>query len=204
MGDKQSKILVLPGNDWHIMTTSADGSSLDNAILERPDGRFFHITMVEAEVGGRKFWKPIIIEHGDGNTIGDIVIILRKNPYTHRWMVQVESEDLYVTETFTQKVWRTFRSSLDNLKQSIGRRVVAQTGHVYSNPARIGGKPIATHYVILGWGGQVADSMMDIFEYIRSTDAMGLATLIKALQHMPDKPAKEILGQIRKPAEDQE
>lgn len=204
MGDKKEQVLGFIGVDWQINAIPGAEGLLTNFILGKADGKFFHMTLVEAEVHGNKFLKPMLFEHGDGNTIGDIVIILRKNPYTHRWMIQTESEDVYVTETFIQKVWRTFRSSLDNLKQSIGRKVVVQTGHVYSNPARIGGKPIATHYVILGWGGQVADSMMDVFEYVKSTDAMGLATLIKALQHMPDKSAKEILGQIRKPAEDQE
>jgi len=43
------------------------------------------------------------------------------------------------------------------------------------------------------------DQMMDVFDYVQTLDTLGLATFLKALQHMPDKPARAIFNQMRTP-----
>lgn len=177
-----------------------------NYLLHRLDEKYFHSTLVRAECNGTVYYQPMGIEHGNEEKIGDIVLVFRKNPHSHRWMIQAEQEDVYITETKIEKTLRSIRSSLDNIIQAMKRRIVVPVGYINSNPRRIGGKPIKVHYVIAGWATQpeVTEQMLDIFVYVQSLDALGLSVLLKALTHMPNKTAKEIFGQIRKAPEDQE
>ncbi len=181
---------------------------VDNYLIKRADDKFFFSTLQKCITGDTIFYQPLFFEQNSPDNpdkIGDVIILLRKNPHTHRWMIQIDQEDLFETEFITRRVWRTLRSFLDNIIQSVGNRVVNHIGWIYSNPRRIGGKPIAVHYVTAGWAPQeeVINKMMDVFQYVQTTDAIGLAVFLKSLTHMSDKTAKEILGQLRNPPEDQ-
>lgn len=188
------------GGDWQL--THVVESPLPNFRLARAGGQHFHIVMVEDEFVGPDgstgtFRQPLIIEHDQGkDKIGDVVIQLRKHPVTGRWMIQVEQETVFEDETTRSKTWRTARSSVDNPEQSV-KKTVEHSGWLYSNPRRIGGKPIKTHFITAGWSPQLADSMMDVSEYVDCMDSMGLATFLKALKRLSSEEALEIFMQIR-------
>lgn len=176
-----------------------------NVVIRRAGNQHFHATMVTDN-----FTKPdgvvatfrqlLIFEHDQGHDkVGDVVIQFRQNPATGRFMVQVEEENVFETETTIKKIWRATRSSVDNIAQAV-KKTVAHTGWIYSNPRRIGGKPIKTHYVIANWSPQLAEKMKDVYDYVQTFDSMGLATFVKALQSMPDRPARAIFNQMRSPA----
>jgi hypothetical protein len=195
-----------PGCDWQIVLVNPhkEGEDLvaDNFVLARANGLHFHSTLVEGHAKSKEqqdieFWGPVSIEHGNGQKVGDVVLVFRRGPLG-RWMVQVEEEDAYETETLIKKVIRAARSSLDNVIQAV-KKTVVQVGMGYANPRRLGGNMIAQHYVESGWSPQLADKMMDVFDYIQTPDSLGQAVFLKALQHMPDKMAREIFNQIRKP-----
>jgi len=205
MNDKDTKIIQISNCDWLINLINPIEKEngeivVENFVLHRKNDKTFHATMVEAKIGDIKFRQPIIIEHGNNNKVGDIVIIFRKNPHNHRWMVQCDQEDVYVTEEKIEKIVRAQRSSLDNVKQAVNRKVI-MVGEGYSNPRRIGGEKIFQHYVTVGWGPQIADQMIDVFDYVDSLDFQGQSVFLKTLKHMPHEMAYEILDQIRKPEE---
>ncbi len=77
---------------------------------------------------------------------------------------------------------------------------VVPVGMGYSNSRRLGGNMIAQHYVESGWSPQLADRMLDVFDYVDSPDCPGQSTFLKALKHMPNTMAQEIFNQIRYPA----
>ena len=194
------------GCDWEITLVNPhrEGDDLvaENFVLARANGAHFHSSLVEGHAKGKEgqdieFWGPISIEHGNGQKVGDVVLVFRKSP-TGRWILQVEQEDAYESETKIVKVFRTVRSSLDNVIQAVKKSVV-QVGMGYANPRRLGGNMIAQHYVESGWSPQLAERMMDVFDYIQTPDSLGQAVFLKALQHMPDRMAREIFNQIRKP-----
>lgn len=199
-----------PGCDWKITLKDPrkgenEGELVaDNFVLARENGKHFHSTLVEGEApdgkgGTFRFWKPMSFEHDSGrNKVGDVVLIFRKSSEHGRWMVEVEQEDAYIDETTIQKIWRTIRSSLDNVIQAI-KRTVVEVGRGYANPARLGGNMIAQHYVHAPWSPQKADSMMDVFNYLQTPDSLGQAVFLKALQHMPKEMADEIYSQMRMP-----
>lgn len=196
-----------PGCDWRISLVNpreeAGELVADNFILARANGQHFHMTLVEGHAKGKQgedieFWAPLSIEHGNGRKIGDIVLVFRKSP-KHRWMVQIETEDAYETETAIVKVFRAARSSLDNVIQAV-KKTVIQVGMGYANPRRLGGQMIAQHYVEAGWIPQAPERMMDVFDYVQCSDSLGQAVFLKALQHMPERMAREIFNQIRRPA----
>lgn len=191
--------------DWQVTLFNIEGETAENVRGERAKGQNFHATMVDDSVvlPDKKvvsFRQLLLIEHSqDGEKVGDVVIQFRRNPHTGRYCVQVELENVFETETIVKKIWRAVRSSVDNIAQAV-KKTVAHSGWIYANPRRIGGKPIKTHYVIAGWALQLdADEMMDVFDYVQSLDALGLATFLKALQHMPDQPARAIFNQMRTP-----
>ncbi len=201
MNDKQ--IIKIDGCDWLLELINPIEKKkgeivVENFILQRMNGKTFHSTMVEAQIGDAKFRQPMIFEHGNDEKVGDVVIILRKNPKNHRWMVQCDQEDAYITEEKIQKVTRAQRSSLDNIQQAITRKVI-KVGDGYANLRRIGGKRIFQHCVPINWEPQIADQMIDIFDFVQCPDSLGQAVLLKALQHLPHEMAYEILGQIRTP-----
>lgn len=196
-----------PGCDWQIELVNprkeGDDVVADNFILKRANGAHFHQTLVEGTALGKdmkpfSFYQPIIFEHGTGQKVGDVVLVFRKAP-TGRWMLQVEQEDVYESESKIVKIYRSARSSLDNVIQAV-KKSVSPVGMGYANPRRIGGMMYAQHYVESGWSPQLADRMMDVFDYIQTPDSIGQAVFLKALQHMPDRMAREIFNQIRKPA----
>lgn len=198
-----------PGCDW-IETISGVPPELnglvidaDNYRLERESGKHFHSTLVQGfvPVSNVEFWQPMSIEHDTGHDkVGDVVIVFRKDPHSKRWMVQVETEDVYITETETFKAWRANRSSVDNIEQSV-RRTVNHSGWMYTNTRRQGGKQVKTHFVIAGWSPQLAEQMMDVYDFAETLDGPGLASWAKAIHVMPDNPAKEIFRHWRTPAE---
>jgi len=184
-----------------VMDENGQIIEVENFVLKRQNGKTSHVTMIDSEAGDTKYRQPIIFEHGNLDKVGDIVIILRKNPKTHRWMVQAEKEDAYITEEKIEQITRATRSSLDNIQQAVDRKVV-KVGDGFTNPRRIGGRRIFQHYVTLGWGPQKVEEMVDIFDYVQCPDSLGQAVLLKALQHMPHEVAYEILDQMRQPSEE--
>lgn len=195
---------TISGCDWQVTLLNIDGETAENLVAQRAKGQNFHATMVNDNVtapDGKviNFRQLLLIEHDqDLEKVGDVVIQFRQNPHTGRYMVQTEQENVFVTETNIKKIWRATRSSVDNIAQAV-KKTVTHSGWVYANPRRIGGKPIKTHYVISGWAPNLAEQMMDVFDYIQSLDSLGLATFLKALQHMPDRPARAIFNQMRTP-----
>jgi hypothetical protein len=190
------------GSDWILQ--HIEGENIPNFVAKRVNDKNFHATMVDDDIvlpDGKvvNFRQLLIIEHDQGHDkVGDVVIQFRQNPHTGRFMVQVEQENVFETENCIKKIWRAARSSVDNIAQSV-KKTVVHSGWMYSNPRRIGGKPIKTHYVITGWSPQLVESMMDVYDYVQCLDAQGLASFVKALQHMPDRPARSIFNQMRTP-----
>jgi len=196
--------LKISGCDWQVTSQNVEGEIAENFIAQRAKGQNFHATMVNDSIttpDGKviNFRQLMIIEHDqEHDKVGDVVIQFRQNPHTGRYMVQVEQENVFETETNVKKIWRAVRSSIDNIAQAV-KKTVIHSGWLYANPRRIGGKSIKTHYVIAGWAPQLAEQMMDVYDYIQSLDSLGLATFLKALQHMPDRPARAIFNQMRTP-----
>jgi hypothetical protein len=197
-----------PGCDWQATISGVPkelaGRELvaENVVLARANGKNFHSTLVEGTVPGteNKFWQLLSIEHDSGHDkVGDVVIIFRKNPHSKRWMVQVETEDAYITETETFRVWRANRSSVDNIEQSV-KRTVNHSGWMYTNTRRLGGKQVKTHFVIAGWSPQLAEQMMDVYDFAETLDGPGLSAWAKAMHVMPDNPAREIFRHWRTPS----
>lgn len=175
-----------------------------NYLLGRENGKHFHNTLVNDSVtlpDGKvlEFRAPMTIEHDQGqDKVGDVVIVFRQHPHTGRFMVQVEQENAFVDETTIEKIWRAERSSVDNIAQAV-KKTVVHGGWMYSNARRQGGKRIKTHYVIANWAPQLAEKMMDVYDYTESLDSPGLSSFTKALKHMPDRPARAIFNQMRTP-----
>lgn len=198
-------IFNISGGDWQLaLQLGSEDQSITNFRLARANGKHFHVTMVEdtailADGSTLRFRAPLIFEHDQGkDKVGDVVIIFRQHPHTGRFMVQVEEENVFEDETTVKKIWRAERSSVDNIAQAV-KKTVVHTGWTYSNPRRIGGKPIKDHYVIANWAPQLAEKMMDVFDFVQNLDAQGLASFLKALQNMPDHPARMIFNQMRTP-----
>ncbi|MEK7550866.1 MAG: hypothetical protein AAB535_03740 [Patescibacteria group bacterium] len=178
-------------SDWQVLLEP--GEEIENFLIQRVKGQHFHISMVgdtavKPDGDVANFRQPLIFEHDQGlNKAGDVVNQIRKHPSTGRYMVRVEQENVFETEIMVKKIWRTIKSGVDNIAQAV-KKTVVHSGWIYSNPRRIGGMPIKTHYVIAGWAPQLVDQMMDVYDYVQSFDTMGLAAFIKALQNMPDRP----------------
>ena len=198
------KTLTINGSDWRVTLQGIEGDTVENIVVDRASEKNFHATMVEDEVvvDGKtvKFRQLMLIEHSHGKEkVGDVVVQFRMNPKTKRYNVQVEKENIFGEDQTTEKIWRADRSSVDNVMQAV-KKTVAHSGWIYSNARRIGGKPIKTHYVLAGWSPQLANLGMDVFDYVQSLDSPGLAAFLKALQHMPERPAHNIFKQMRSPA----
>jgi hypothetical protein len=201
---KMDRTFTIGGCDWQIALKGVEADVAENVVVQRAKGQNFHATMIHDSVivGGevRNFRQLLLIEHDQGNDkVGDVVVQFRLNPKTNRYNVQVEEENVFETETNIKKIWRAIRSSVDNIAQAV-KKTVAHSGWIYANARRIGGKPIKTHYVIVGWSPQLADQMMDVYDYVQSLDSPGLAAFLKALQIMPAQPARAIFNQMRTPA----
>lgn len=193
-------------SDWLIILHDVEGDRVGDVTIQRAGGQNFHASMVTDTVtrpdGSESlpFRQLMFFEHDNGqDKVGDVVIQIRKHPRTGRYMIQVEQENAFENTKSKTKAWRATRSSLDNIVQAV-KRSVTHVGWLYTNPRRIGGKPIKSHYVLVGWSPQLANSMMDVYDYVQTPDAMGLATLLKAFQVMGDDLAMEILAQILHPA----
>lgn len=197
-----SRTFKVKRSDWILQHPVDD--EIENFVAQRAGGQHFHATMVDdtfVKQDGSEgtFRQLLIFEHDQGHDkVGDVLLQFRKHPTTGRYMVQVEQENVFVTETDVKKIWRTKRSSVDNLDQAL-KKTVAHNGWIYSNARRQGGKPIKTHHLIAGWSPQLEDQMMDVYDYVESLDSMGLATFTKALQKLPERPARAIFKQMRTP-----
>jgi hypothetical protein len=161
--------------------------------------------MVEASVTGKDgvvipFWQPMLMEHPNAkqDRIGDVVIVLRKHPTTGRFMVLCEDDVVYVTETETKMARRATRSSVDNPEQAIERRVI-YAGDLYLNSRRTGGLPVKAHVIYATWSAHEAESMDDIYDFVKTPDGPGLATLMKSLQALDPTLAREIFEQVITP-----
>lgn len=198
------RTFTISGCDWQVTLHDLEGETAANVTVQRAKGQNFHATMVNDNItlpDGKvaNFRQLMLIEHDQGHDkVGDVVIQFRQDPSSGRYKVQFEQENVFETENTINKIWRAVRSSVDNIAQAV-KKTVAHSGWVYANPRRIGGKPIKTHYVIAGWSPQLAEQMMDVYDYVQSLDSLGLATFLKALQHMPDRPARAIFNQMRTP-----
>ena len=159
MSDRTLKVKVR-GSDWVLQIP--EGEEIENFLVQRSGGQHFHATMVDdtfVKQDGSEgtFRQLMLFEHDQGHDkVGDVVIQLRRHPETDRYMVQVDQENAFETETLVRKIYRAVRSSVDNVKQAV-KREVAHTGWLYANARRIGGKPIKAHYVIAGWSPQLAE-----------------------------------------------
>ncbi len=195
---------TLKNCDWQLALQNLEGQTAENVVVQRAKGQNFHATMVNDSVvlpdnKVVSFRQLLFFEHDQGHDkAGDVVIQFRQDPHTKRYKVQVEQENVFETETIVKKIWRAIRSSVDNIAQAV-KKTVVHSGWIYTNPRRIGGKPVKTHYVIAGWSPQLAENMMDVYDYVQSFDGPGLATFVKALQHLPDRPARAIFNQMRTP-----
>jgi len=204
MDNNETLTIGITGCDWKLTISEVQDGVAENLVAQRAGGQNFHATMVKDNITSKdgnviEFRQLLLIEHDQGNDkVGDVVIQFRLNPNTNRYCVQVEEENVFETETTIKKIWRALRSSVDNVAQAV-KKTVAHSGWIYANARRIGGKPIKTHYVIAGWSPQLTDQMMDVFDYVQSLDSPGLAAFLKALQVMPDHPARKIFNQMRTP-----
>lgn len=181
---------------WAIQADGIEDGTISNFVLMRPDGKFFHLTMVKASVTMKdgstaQFWQPMLLEHSADkiDRVGDVVVVIRRHPQTKRFMVQVEDDIVYLSEEETFLTKRVKRSSADNVEQAIQSRVTF-AGDIYLNSRRIGGLPVKTHGIIAPWSPQLAAEMMDIYEFVQGPDAPGVAALMKYLQTLGrDDPA---------------
>ena len=176
------------GGDWQVR--HANTNEVDNFVVERANGKHFHITMIDDSVVVKdevvEFRQPMLFEHDQGTgKSGDVVIQFRRHPRTGRYMVQTETETVFEDETTKHEIIRATRSGVDNIAQAV-KKAVTLTGEIYSNPRRIGGKPIKTHFVVANWSPQLASSMTDVYDYVRGPDSMGEAAFQKALAVMED------------------
>ena len=196
------RTLTINGSDWILKLVGVEGDTVENFVLQRVEGQNFHATMVTNEVvqkdgSTRSFRQPLSIEHDQGkDKVGDVVLVFRQNPHTKRYMVQGESENVFEDENTRHQQLRATRASVDNIAQAVNKTVV----HLhwgYSNPPRTGGKPIKTHYVLAGWSPQVAERMIDVYDYVQTLDMIGKSVFLDAMQHMPDRPARLIFNQMR-------
>lgn len=200
---KMDQTLKIRGCDWEITLNGVDGDTVENIMVRRNNDKNFHATMVDDNItidGVLKYFRQLLlVEHDQGkDKVGDVVIQFRQHPHTKRYMVYVEEENVFETETIVKKTWRAIRSSVDNIAQAV-KKTVIPSGWIYANARRIGGKQIKTHYVIAGWSPQLADQMMDVYDYVDGLDSPGLSSFIKALRHMPERPARTIFNQMRTP-----
>lgn len=198
--------LKVRGSDWVVDLQGVDGDTIENLIIHRLGNQNFHGTMAEDSVmingEEKRFRCFMLFEHDQGkDKVGDVVIQLRRDPVTGRYKVQVEKENALVDETTTNKIWRAMRSSVDNIVQAV-KKTVIHTGWIYTNARRQGGKMVKTHYVDANWAPQLADQMMDVFDYVQTHDSPGHSAFLKALQVMPDRLAKIIFNQMRTPPKD--
>ena len=190
-------------SNWRIQHPDTDVISPNSFHAGMENGGPYHAAFVkETSPDGSQYDSLKFIEHDGGkDRVGDVVITFRVDPQTGRYTVQAEQEDVFLDETTKIQIWRAVRSSLANIAQAV-KRTVVNSGQVYANPRRIGGKSIFTHYVLAGPLSQEVPGkiQMDVYEYVQGLDALGLAAFVKALQHMPEKPARAIFNQMRQPA----
>ena len=192
------KRIRIEDSDW--ILEHGEGETISNFVAQRETGQTYRATMItDINDQGVQFRQLFLFEQDRGDKVGDVVLTFRQHPHSHRYMIQVEQEKVFVTEQEVIKIWRATRAGVDNPAHAIKRQVVS-SGWIYSNPRRIGGKAIKTHYILAGWSPQLAGQMMDVYDYVQTLDAMGLAAFLKALQHMPDRPARAIFVQMRTPA----
>jgi len=174
----------------------------ENQNTGRAEGDLYHSTLVikTKASDGTTFRSLMLQEHSGGlDKIGDSFVEVRLHP-EGRYMVHVQLEQVFSDENDWEWKPRAVRSSVDNPEQALTRRVVDFPGGIWSNPARIMGLRIAQHFANPGWGANLdINHYMDIADYGDSTDAMGLATLLKALQKYDAEVADEMYKQLRDP-----
>lgn len=179
-----------------------------NYHLNRPDGKFFDQTMVtdhfvDKEGASHPYQKNMAFEadHGRDN-VGDIVVVLRKSP-KGRWFVDVNYETVYLDEEDSFQGMRLTRSSKSNIEQALHDDPNTTVLHKWSNPARLGGKPIFCHFVKGNFSAQFtkAGKCVDVYEYgQKHSDLLGSGAFFEALISMPyAEIAHEVLSQLRDP-----
>lgn len=200
---------------WRTVTVNAqpipgreNEYTADNYHLNRPDGEYFDQTIVTdyfVDKDGVKhpYPKNIAFEADKGKeTVGDIVVVLRKGP-NGRWYVDVSMETVFISETESFEGLRLTRSSKSNVEQSLHDDPNLTILHKWSNPARLGGKPIACHFVKGNYAPQKvkAGTSIDVFEYgQKHNDLLGAGAFLNGLISMAyAEIAFEVLTQMRDP-----
>jgi hypothetical protein len=180
----------------------------ENYLYGRPDGKFFNQTLVTDYHQDKKgnlhpYPKNILFEadHGRDN-VGDIVVVLRKSP-KGRWHVDVSYESVFITETESIEGMCLTRSSKSNVEQALHDDPNITILHKWSNPARLGGKPISCHFVKGNYSAQLvkAKKSVDVYKYRQDhKDLLGAGAFFEALTSMPyAELAFEVLAQLRDP-----
>ncbi len=179
-----------------------------NYNLNRPDGKFFDQTMVtdyfvDKEGVSHPYSKNITFEADEGrDNVGDVVVVLRKGP-NGRWFVDVSYETIFINETESFQGMRLTRSSKSNVEQALRDDPNTTVLHKWSNPARLGGKPIFCHFVKGNYSPQFAKTgkSVDVYEYgQKHSDLLGAGAFFEGLISMPyAEIAFEVLAQLRDP-----
>lgn len=162
----------------------------------------YHVALVtRTRPNGTTYRDVMIIEHGNGDKIGDVVIEVRLNTNTGRYMVHTQMEQAFTDDTHFEMRPRAKRSSVQNPRQAINRHApVDMPGGINSNPGRIAGLRIAQHAIDLRWADNLPEGeFMDISEYVDTYDSMGQSTLLKALKHCPRALSRDLYKQIVDP-----
>lgn len=173
-----------------------------NFVANDPEVNRYHVTLItKKRPNGTTYRDVMIVEHGNGDKIGDVVIEVRLNTNTGRYMVHVQMEQAFIDETHFEMRPRAKRSSIQNPLQAVNRHApLDMQGGINSNPGRIAGLRIAQHAIDLRWADNLPiEEFMDISEYVDSHDSMGGDTLLKALKHLPKALADDLYRQIRNP-----
>lgn len=202
----KERVYPIGNSNWSVLHEDADEISGFRA--EMPDRKVYWVEAINATGtnpdGSEKKYVTVIVFEQDngGDRAGDIVLTFRVGE-DGRYTVQTDEEVVHLTPKEFKKIMRATRSSVDNPKQSVKRRVV-KAGEIYLNARRIGGKPVFTHYVLAGPATQAIPGVeqTDVFDYVRSQDGPGKAAFLDAIVHMSDKPARAIFRQMRDPMVD--
>ncbi len=186
----------------------ADEFIAENYHLNRPDGEYFDQTMVtdqfvDKDGVSQPYRKNMAFEADKGrDNVGDIVVVLRKSP-KGRWFVDVSYETVFISETESFQAMRLTRSSKSNVEQALHDEPNATVLHKWSNPARLGGKPIFCHFVKGNYSPQFAKDgkSVDVYEYgQKHSDLLGAGAFFEGLISMSyAEIASEVLSQLRDP-----
>jgi hypothetical protein len=168
----------------------------ENFRTARANEAHYHVTLVKQHDHdkGYDYRAPLSMEHDAGRShAGDVALELRLHP-SGRWMVHVGLEQAFTTDDQFNVVKRANRSSKDNEDQAVQRRPDADLSDVRFNNRRIGGKNVANHVTMPGWGPNLTMAdFVDVYDFVRSLDGPGIIALDKAMAETPPEYAADML-----------